>query len=339
MSEESEAAKIGRLGGIKGGPSRAAGMTQKERSESASAAAKARWSLPIATHNGELAIGDTRIPCYVLEDGTRVLSQRGMIESMGMSHGGNVRRTGADRLLRFATGQIMNSFVSASLAARITNPLKFRPIAGGPAIHGYEATILADLCESVLSARKALALQKQQAHIADQCELLVRGFARVGIVALVDEATGYQYDRSREALAKILEAFIAKELAAWAKTFPDDFYREMRRLRNLDPADDTQRPQYFGILTNDIVYRRLAPVVLEELRKRNPRLENGQRAARHHQLLTREVGHPKLTAHLHAVVALMRIANDWGQFERMIDRAFPRFNHTMLLPFAEELAG
>jgi hypothetical protein len=29
-------------------------------------------------------------------------------------------------------------------------------------------------------------------HIVDRCEMLVRGFVRVGIIALVDEATGFR---------------------------------------------------------------------------------------------------------------------------------------------------
>jgi hypothetical protein len=47
----------------------------------------------------------------------------------------------------------------------------------------------------------------------------MRGFARVCIVALVDEVTGYQYFRARQ--------FISKKLRKWAKTFPDEFYERM----------------------------------------------------------------------------------------------------------------
>jgi hypothetical protein len=72
------------------------------------------------------------------------------------------------------------------LTARIRKPIKFVPPGGGPVAHGYEATILADICDAVLSN----VLQRQQEHIADQCEILLRGFARIGIIALVDEATG-----------------------------------------------------------------------------------------------------------------------------------------------------
>lgn len=74
------------------------------------------------------------------------------------------------------------------------------------------------------------ALQSNQIHFAKQCEILVRGFARVGIIALVDSATGYEKVRARQSLEKILEEFVAKELQKWLKTFPDDFYHEIFRL-------------------------------------------------------------------------------------------------------------
>jgi P63C domain len=186
---------------------------------------------------------------------------------------------------------------------------------------------LADICDVVLNARKASALQKQQEHIADRCELLVRGFARVGIIALVDEATGYQRDRTKDALARILEAFIAKELQPWVRTFPVEYYQEMFRLRGLPyDASSVKRPPYFGHLTNDIVYDRLAPSVLEELKFRIPRNESGKPKATFHQLLTRNIGYPKLREHLGAVVATMKLSSGWHDFHVKLDRHYPRYS-------------
>jgi len=129
----------------------------------------------------------------------------------------------------------------------IQSPIKFLPTQG-PIAYGYPATMLVDICEALLAARKAGALQKQQLHLADQAEILVRGFARVGIIALVDEATGYQKERARDALATILEAFVAKELQPWIKTFPPDYYEHLFRLRGLSypPKQANYRPRYFS---------------------------------------------------------------------------------------------
>jgi hypothetical protein len=146
----------------------------------------------------------------------------------------------------------------------------------------------------------------------------------VGIVALVDEATGYQADRARDALAKILEAFVAKELRKWVKTFPPEFYQEMFRLRKLPYIGSVKKPQYIGHLTNDLVYARLAPGVLDELRRVTPRDDKGKLRHRLFQHLTEDIGHPKLREHLASVIALMKAADEWDQFMVMMDRSLKR---------------
>jgi len=178
------------------------------------------------------------------------------------------------------------------------------------------------------------ALQKQQEHIADQCEILLRGFARVGIIALVDEATGYQYDRTRTSLARILEAFVTKELQPWVKTFPDEFYAQLFRLRGLEyKADSVKRPQYFGTLTNDIVWKRIAPGVAKELKRVIPKNSKGRRKATLSQALTRNIGYPKLREHLGATVAYMTVSPDYPTFIKTLDVYRPRFHDQLELPF------
>src|SRR6266700_2442847 len=70
-------------------------------------------------------------------------------------------------------------------------------------------------CDVWLKAREAGALQTQQLDKAQKAEMLMRGLAHIGIIALVDEATGYQEIRDRLALQAILDAYLRKELAAW----------------------------------------------------------------------------------------------------------------------------
>lgn len=284
-----------------------------------------------------LRIGDLEIPCYVLDDDRRVLALAGMLRALDMKPGTAGRGQG-DRLAKFVGTKGVEPFVSAELSNMIRNPILFQAPSGGRGSYGYEATILADLCDAVLAARKAGALHRQQQHIAERCEILVRGFARVGIIALVDEATGFQQVRSRRALEKILDEFISKELIKWAKTFPDEFYEQMFRLKGWQYIPfSVRRPAYIGHVTNDIVYNRLAPGVLAELRRLNPRTEAGHRKARHHQWLTEDVGHPRLREHLAAVIALMRASGSWDQFHRMLDRALPRYGSTIELPFEEDV--
>lgn len=170
--------------------------------------------------------------------------------------------------------------------------------------------------------------------MALQADIIMRGLAEVGIIALVDEATGYQWDRRSDALSQILEAFIAKELQPWVKTFPDEFYEQLFRLRGLEfPRDSVKRPQYFGHLTNDIVYKRLAPAVLDELKKSTPKTPKGRLKDRLHSRLTPDLGHPKLREYMSSVVTAMKLSNDYEDFRNKLDMLHPRFNETMIFDF------
>lgn len=280
-----------------------------------------------------LCIGDIQLPCYVLEDGRRVLVQGGMIRSLDMSPGSS-GGSGGDRLAKFANGKILTPYVPPNLASAITHPIKFKTPKGATA-YGYEATALADLCDAVLEARKKGVLQMQQKHIAERCEVLVRGFARVGIIALVDEVTGYQTIRARNELHKILESYIAKELLPWTKRFPDEFYKELFRLRGWEYSPvSVKRPVLVGKLTNIVVYKRLPPGVIEELKDKNPTV-NGRRKYKHHQFLTEDIGNPHLEKHLASVTTLMRVSTNWRGFKSLLERAFPITTPNPIIPGME----
>jgi len=205
--------------------------------------------------------------------------------------------------------------------------------------NGIDATLLPKVCEVWLKARDADVLTKPQQRMAHEADILLRGLAHTGIVALVDEATGYQDERAKNALAKILEAFIAKELRKWVKTFPTDYYKEVFRLRGWKfpqlPEDQRKRPVLVGKITNDVVYDRLAPGVRSELNRLTPRDEKGRLKHKLFQRLTEDVGHPKLREHLASVVALMKASDSWQQFGVMLNRALPRYGDTPYLPFEE----
>jgi hypothetical protein len=323
-----------------GGMARAAILSPEERkaiSMKGVDAKRQRALLPKATHGSSdkpLRIGGTEIPCYVLEDGTRVLSQRGLIAGIGMSSGST--KSGDARPVAFFDTEAIKPFVVNNLTVALKSPIMFTPPHGGKPANGYPAAILADICETVLAARRAGVISQQSA-VADQCEILVRGFARVGIIALVDEATGYQRDRSRDALAKILEAFVAKELQPYVKKFPADFYEEMFRLRGLpfDPKS-VKRPMYFGHLTNDIIYRRLAPGVWKELKEKARQMAEGKTMPHLHRLLTLDVGDPRLKDMVTKVTTVMQLSDEWGDFKAKLDRIVPAFDETLQLPFELE---
>jgi hypothetical protein len=156
--------------------------------------------------------------------------------------------------------------------------------------------------------------------------------AHVGIIALIDEATGYQEVRDRQALQEILDKYLRKEFAAWAKCFPEEFYKQIFRLRQWQwRGMKVNRPQIVAHYTKDLIYARLAPGILTELEERNPKNEKGHRKAPHYWWLTEDVGHPALAQLLFGVIGLMRIAESWDEFIRMVDKAYPRRGDTLQL--------
>jgi hypothetical protein len=287
---------------------------------------------PQATHKGILNVAGFEIPCYVLEDGRRVLYQRSLIPALGMSRGASSKGKG-DRLAIFMQGKALSAFVSDRLREVTSTPFTFITDKGSLA-YGYEATTLVDICDAVIEARNAGVLQKQQSHIAARCEILMRAFAKVGIIALVDEATGYQYVRDRLALEAILDKYLGKELAIWEKTFPDEFYKHIFELRgwHYDPKS-SKRPVLVGKLTLDIVYRRLAPGLLKELQTRAPRNDKGQLDHKLFLLLSQDYGYLRLKEHLSNLIVLMKASSSWASFYRLLQRALPKYGDTLELPF------
>lgn len=317
----------------KGGRARAKALTPDERSEIAKAAAEARWSLPVAHFEGEISVGDKSIPCAVVEDGKevyRVITSAGFMRAIGRPWKGSYRDL---QRPNFLEARNLQEFVGDDLE-ELLSVVEYRT-ASGSVKSGYRAEMIPKVCEVYLSARDDGTLQTSQIRIAKECDIIIRGLAQVGIVALVDEATGYQEIRDRIALQEILNKYLTDEWAKWTKTFPDEFYKQLFRLKGMTypPKDGRKRPQYVGHWTNDIVYSRLTPGVLKELKKKNPRTASGNRKRKHHQHLTREYGHPELTQHLSNVVFLMKSCASDKEFKERLDIAAPKYGETMSFPF------
>lgn len=327
-------------GRAKGGIARRDAMSEVERRESAQKAANARWNseLPIASHEGDFDLGDTQVSCAVLPNGGRIITQATFLRALGRSRSpkaGTGVLTTADDLPFFLQADVLKPFISDDLV-QSTAPIFYRTQKGGKGV-GYDARLLPQVADVYLKFRDASIAQTgsvpaRYEHIVRAADLLVRALANVGIIALIDEATGYQEVRDRLALQAVLDAFLRKELAAWAKRFPDEFYFQIYRLRGWKwEGRGKNPPQVVASYTKDFVYARLAPSILEEIEKRNP-IENGRRKSKHHQWLTDDVGHPALAQHLHAVITLMRVSKTWQQFKDMLNVAHPKRNDTLQLP-------
>lgn len=224
----------------------------------------------------------------------------------------------------FLTANNLKPFISKELIENST-PVDFTDLNGNKSI-GYKAEILASICYVFIDALEAGELLPNQIHIAERCKILVRGFATLGIIALVDEATGYQYDREKDELQKILKAYISEELIPWQKRFPDEFYKEIFRLNKWDftVTSIKNRPGVIGTWTKKLIYNLLPKGVLEELEKKTPKSAAGNKTARLHQSLTLNIGEPHLEKQLISVITLMNISENWDEFLRLFGKKFQK---------------
>ena len=274
----------------------------------------------------------------------RVVSERELVKSLGGKRGGShwlrARESEeAANLPPVLSASNLRDFISDELREGLSTRYPYKvPGRSGFVANGLRGELYPMICDVFLKARDAEALLPSQEDLAISADILMRALAHTGIIALIDEATGFQTKRTIDALARILEAFVAKELQPYIRgTFQPEFYEHLFRLRGLDYRRDTvKRPQYFGWLTNDIVYRRLAPGVLEELKKVAIRNDAGRPTHKYFQRLTSNLGYPKLKEHMGAVVAVMKLSSNYPDFIAKLGKVAPRYGQSYLLPFPEE---
>jgi len=276
-----------------------------------------------ATHEGTLKIGDKELAVAVLEDGTRVISRNAIFRAFGRTKRG--RKKDEIRVLNmpsFIDANNLQPFIDADLRGGLI-PIEYRNLRG-KLTAGFAANILPLICDVYLAARLDGKLTAAQLPLAIVSEILVRSFSKIGIVALVDEASGYQYDRDRDDLNKLLSVYLSEERLKWARMFPDEFYRQIYRLKKWPYPQGTGRTPYIGKLTNQYIYEKLPPGVLPKLRELNPKNPlTKRRPATFHQHLSVDIGQPDLRDHLLQVIALLRASANWNIFKRLFERAFP----------------
>lgn len=286
----------------------------------------AEIDLPKATHQGQMVIGNLLLDCYVLEDGRRVFHKRGMARALGLkSEGGNA-------FMKTMQGKGLGSELPEDLKKKINNPVNFKPLTQDLA-HGYDAEVLAEVARAIAKAGNDGKLNRQQHRLAAQAQILINAFAKIGVVALIDEATGYQQIRDPSALRMLVQQYIEEEKRQWEKQFPDSYYDDLNRLYGSKRFTTTSagaiiqnRPQHFANFTREYVYHPLENgEVLEELDRINPKVgPTKTRRARFHQHLTQGYGIEKLKRQVQEVQTLMAVSDTVTGFKKLFMKRFPR---------------
>lgn len=309
---------------------------------------KKQTEIAKASHAAELDLNGFLLSCAVV-NGQRLFSERSLATAFGIKGGGAYwkrKKVGDGHLPEYLSAKYLRGFISKELVQKLSNATDYISVSGGKA-KGIDATALADICDVFISAQKELAKNNIDSEkidlVAANAYKMIKGFAKVGIIALVDEATGYQEVRDKQELRTFLKKFLLEEKTKYVDAYPDEFFEVMFKMRGLtwSKANKGKNPQYFGHYINNYVYSRLGPEVLFSLRKLNPKNTKGYRGTKHYNYTSPEVGFPKLKEHLNVLVAFSKAAGyNWNSWVRMVERAFPKYNQdgsTILeLPFDDQ---
>ena len=307
-----------------GGVARREKLSPEQRSQIAKDAAERRWSEParkatFGAPDKPIRIADIEVPCYVLDDGNRVIATKGMLDTLNIARGGAMKG-GMSRLELFVSGKLISPFISNDLLERVRNPIKFR--IGPNVAYGYASDTLIDLAEAVILADNAGKLQKQQSGSAHQCRVITSSLTRIGLIALIDEATGYQLRRDSDELQQILTAYLLPEHRPWMQTIPTEFTNEIYRVYGWVRHTNNRGPRYAGKLIRQLIYERLPKPVLPKLDEINPSNDKYQRKHRHHQFLTDKQGLDHFRSQVITVMTLLRISKNKSDFKRHLEAYF-----------------
>lgn len=319
-------------GRIRSGKARMASLSPEERQAFARAAATTRWkkqretagkdpdeiiptgNLPAAKYKGFLNLLGVDLPCYVLDNGMRVVGRTSFTEMLtGIKAGGGLEK--------YLGVEPLKPFIPLDEVLEKMVPFRLPEVEGLQRhVKGLPADLLIDICKGFMTALEASThpdskfpkLTARQREMAIKAGMFVTACAKVGLDALIDEATGAQYDRAEDALQVKLRAYLAEELRKWESTFPNELWKEFGRLTNWK-GTVTQRPKYWGNLVTELVYGYLDADVARWLKEHAPQPRKGRNW---HQWLNDQFGLPKLIQHIYILIGVARTCDNMAELRR-----------------------
>ena len=270
--------------------------------------------VPVAVVGAVLSVGDEDDPysvsCYVLDDGRRVISRTSALGALAKSDG---REVGGD-LQRYV--RPVQNYLRVNLDDELVEFLLDN--VANKRVFGITAECYLEICRAFVRASRADVLHKGvQQDIARNAMAFMAACANIGLIALIDEATGYQYMRQEDALRVKLRAYLEEEMRPWEKTFPDELWVEFGRLTNWR-GNVQNRPKYWGNLVNELIYQYLDPDVFNWLKSNAPAPRHGRN---YHQWLSNQYGLKKLVEHIWMVVGMASVCKNMSELKyRMAER-------------------
>lgn len=242
--------------------------------------------------NGDLTIAGQSVECHVLSDGRRVLDTSQAQAFLGLG--------AKDRHFWRSLARIPGLSAEIQAGPRIAFVLPD----GRSVAYGYEASFIMDVCLAYQAAFLKDALHHKQAPTARRAMSMVAAAAKVGLEALIDEATGYQKRRPGDYLRGRFSDLLRDHHDDWKRRWNDDLMDALCRLYGRRHVPGTPPPRCLWRAEGMIYDLVIGPDVMAEVRRRNPEPEHG---TNHHQLF-RDPVQSLLGDDLRVILALAQTA-------------------------------
>jgi P63C domain len=285
--------------------------------------------VPMARWPGFLTIGNVELPVYVLDDGRRVISRTG-------ATGVLIGRQGGGKLESYVAGGALRKYIPPDLPGQM---IEFSiPGVVNKTVRGISADTFLEICRAYVKALDGNAsLTDHQRSVAIKASMFLASCAKVGLIALIDEATGYQYERTEDALQLKLRLYLSEEMRKWEKTFPDEIWVELGRLTNWR-GSITKHPKYWGKLVMELVYEYLDADVAKWLKENAPKPQGGQN---YHQWLSSQYGLRKLIEHIWKLIGIAKTCQSILELKDKMAEIYGKVpvQYTLYLPPPEKSPG
>lgn len=267
---------------------------------------------PIALYRsgtGRISIGGVDVNFYVLDDGSRIADMEAAKKGLGLS---------AERLLRIPG---VPDTLPSSVLAHAKKQLVFRENETAQPKPCVLAEVIVHLCAATLSVRRANGLANDDLMYGNFAEMLLADVATKAARVFVDAITGSVMPKDSDPG----DAMMSTITQPYFRTYPDEFYDELYRLRGLGAVPNYgKHPSYFGNLTNNIIYKRFAPGVLAALKDNSPRSEGtGKHRRKLFQMLSPDKQTELQEDYLPTVIEIMKSCDTFDEFIGKLDERFP----------------
>ena len=252
---------------------------------------------PFAKYSGILGLSNAKVNCYVLDTEERVITLGATVKA--------IAKRDHSKLGEYIGVKALKSYINSKLI--LGEVIVFNIPGTQLKGKGLSAETFLDICTAYVDTFAANNLETdRQKEIAIQCSMLLASCAKIGLIALIDEATGYQHDRKPDALTIKMQAFFSPELREWEKTFPDELWEEFGRLTNWHGALH-HRPKWWGKLVIELIYESLDHDVAEHLKNNKPPPKHG---LNYHQWLSSDFGLNALVIQINQVIGIAKTCDN-----------------------------